>query len=122
MKKIAVTNLLAEGIQLEGIFKSQSSIRIDGYFKGDLIVSSPHGIIVGPKGIIVGTVTAGGLVVLGKVVGQINVEHLEIRKGGLVEGTIKYDDLEIFSGGKLVGTSSTEVSESQQTDSKVLSN
>lgn len=104
MKKIVITNLVSEGVTIEGKINSPSSIRIDGNFKGDIVVESPHGIIVGPNGLIEGTIKSGGLVVLGRVKGNIDVDAIEIRQTGVIEGEMKYKDLEVFSGGKFYGT------------------
>jgi cytoskeletal protein CcmA (bactofilin family) len=104
MKKIVITNLVAEGVTIEGKINSHSSIRIDGTFKGDIVVESSQGIIVGPTGFIEGNIKSGGLVVLGKVKGKIDADSIEIRQSGLIEGEMKYQDLEVFSGGKFYGT------------------
>ncbi len=103
MKKIVITNLVSEGVSIEGKINSASSIRIDGTFKGDIVVEAPHGIIVGPNGVIEGNIKSGGLVVLGKVKGKVDADAIEIRQTGVVEGEMKYSDLEVFSGGKFFG-------------------
>ncbi len=114
MKKIVITNLVSEGVTIEGKVNSPSSIRIDGTFKGDIVVDAPHGIIVGPNGLIEGNIKSGGLVVLGKVKGNIDSDAIEIRQSGIIEGEMKYQDLEVFSGGKFYGTTIDQTKEKKE--------
>lgn len=108
MKKVVVTSLLAEGVEFTGDIKSRSSIRIDGVLRGNIYVTDGGGIILGPKGLIEGSVHASGFIVLGRVKGDVQVEHLEIREGGSVEGDIAYKTIEIYKGGRFSGSTSSE--------------
>lgn len=105
MKKLTIRNFISQGVSLDGEIRADSSVRIDGTFKGRISIAPAHGLIIGPTGEVDGQIEAGGVIVLGKFKGKITANAVEIRKGGNVEGEIFYKALEIFSGGLFKGKS-----------------
>ena len=69
--------VIGETLQIEGTLRFERLLRLDGKFEGDLV--STGDLIVGPRGELVGDVRdMADLVVFGKVIGNINVDHLEL--------------------------------------------
>ena len=67
-------NSIVSGTQLEGDVVSQSDIRIDGIIKGNLNCSSK--VIIGPSGVVEGTIECNCALIEGSFEGVINVEEL----------------------------------------------
>lgn len=73
-----VTTLLSEGTSFEGNINSSSSIRVEGFLKGDIQVE--QNIIVGETGKIIGNITSSKLIVFGTVEGLIKTHVLKVHK------------------------------------------
>ena len=70
-------NRIVEGTQFEGSIRSQSNMRIDGSFEGEIITKGR--LVVGPKGRVKGNVSCGHCEVEGVMEGQIEVAELVAR-------------------------------------------
>ena len=78
-------------------------LRLDGKFEGDLV--STGDLIVGPRGELVGDVRdMADLVVFGKVIGNINVDHLELCGAASIYGDVTCKTLLMDPTVVLVGT------------------
>lgn len=73
-----IMTLVSEGTSFEGKFTSTSSIRIEGFLKGDIQVDK--NLIVGETGKVIGNVNSSKLIVFGTVEGKIKVQSLKIHR------------------------------------------
>lgn len=96
--------LISAGTVLEGDLKSETDLRIDGTIHGNIISSAK--VIVGPEGLVEGTVQSAQADVAGKVVGDINVKDLaSLRARSNVQGNITALSLQIEAGAQFNGQS-----------------
>jgi cytoskeletal protein CcmA (bactofilin family) len=90
-------NLLSSGTLFEGKIQTESDIRIDGIFKGQL--SCKARLIIGPSGQFEGDCQCLNAVVEGNFQGRMKVlETLEVRENGKVRGEIQTKKLVVQSG------------------------
>ena len=96
-------NRIVEGTTFEGNIRSQSNMRIDGHFEGD--ISTKGRLVVGPKGTIKGNVVCAHCEVEGSMEGQIEVaELMALKASAKVAGTVYYGQLSVEAGAQPVGT------------------
>ena len=96
-------NRIVEGTTFEGNIRSESNMRIDGTFEGD--IATKGRIVVGPKGIIKGNVTCNHCEVEGVMEGQIEVKELmALKSSAKVAGQVYYGQLSVEAGAQPVGT------------------
>ena len=96
-------NRIVEGTTFEGNIRSQSNMRVDGAFEGDIVTKGR--LVVGPKGSIKGNVSCAHCDVEGTMEGQIEVaELLALRASAKVSGTVHYGQLSVEAGAQPVGT------------------
>ena len=97
-----VKSALGSGTVIEGKFKFDSPVRVDGTLSGEINSSSV--LIVGKEASIEGTVSVGSLIVLGNVKAEIQASDLvEIRSGGRLDGDISTKRITIEDGGIFQG-------------------
>ncbi len=90
-------NLLSTGSLFEGKTQTESDIRIDGTFKGQLICKAR--LIIGPSGHFEGDCQCLNAVVEGFFQGRMKVhDTLEVRENGKVKGEIQTKKLAVQSG------------------------
>ncbi len=95
-------NRIVEGTHIEGEIRSESNIRIDGSFKGNLTTKGR--LVVGPSGHLEGTVHCQNGEIEGVIIGKITVQQLLSLKGtAKVEGDIFTDKLSIEPGSTFTG-------------------
>lgn len=95
-------NRIVEGTHIEGEIKSESNIRIDGSFKGNLTTKGR--LVVGPAGQIQGTIQCQNAEIEGSIKGKLQVQQLLSLKGSAkVEGDIFTDKLSIEPGSTFTG-------------------
>ncbi len=92
----SISTLISEGCILEGNLKAPAFARIDGQVTGDIIVD--EGLILGEKGTILGNVITKEMVVYGTVIGNIDVNSLEIKSTGEISGEIRTQTLQVENG------------------------
>lgn len=79
--------IVAPGTSIEGDFRSEENIRLDGRVKG--MVRCTKRLVVGEKGQVEGDVKASTAVVAGKVMGNLTVEGaLQLTSTARIEGDI----------------------------------
>jgi cytoskeletal protein CcmA (bactofilin family) len=81
-----IRTLIGEGCKVEGNFFIPNATRIDGIIKGDLTGDS--GVVIGAKGRIEGSIAASEAIIYGTVVGNVDVQRLELKKGSSMNGDI----------------------------------
>lgn len=92
-------NTLVNGTFVEGDVKAQNDFRIDGKLVGNLVCSGK--VIIGPEGLIEGSVKCENALVEGMVKGDIIVSDLlTVMDSGNIVGNIKTDRLIVHAGAK----------------------
>ena len=95
-------NRIVEGTVFEGVIHSESNLRIDGEFKGELITTGR--LVVGPKGKVQGTVHCLCCDVEGVLEGEVTVlELLAMKSTSTVQGDLCYNQLSVEAGAKALG-------------------
>jgi len=98
-----MNTIIGKGSVMEGVFRIDSSVRIDGTVKGEL--SSSDAVIVGTSGQVeVSLLKAKNIVIGGKVVGNLEIEertHLQARS--MLHGDLKTRVLIIEEGAVFKG-------------------
>lgn len=95
-------NRIVEGTSIEGEIKCESNIRIDGSFKGNL--NTKGRLVIGPAGVIDGTISCQNAEIEGILKGKIQVQQLLSLKGSArVEGDIITDKLSVEPGSSFSG-------------------
>ena len=106
-------NRIVEGTIVEGTINSDSNLRIDGEFKGNLITKGR--LVVGLKGKVSGTVNCQCCDVEGTLEGDVTVlELLSMKSSSTVQGDLYYGQLSVEAGAKALGTFRMGVSEGKQ--------
>ena len=96
-------NRIVEGTVIEGVIRSESNLRIDGEFTGELITKGR--LVVGPKGKVQGTVHCLCCDVEGSLEGEVTVlELLAMKATSTVQGDLYYGQLSVDAGAKALGT------------------
>jgi cytoskeletal protein CcmA (bactofilin family) len=96
-------NRIVEGTIIEGAITSDSNLRIDGVFNGELITKGR--LVVGPKGKVTGVVNCLCCDVEGVLEGEVTVlELLAMKKSATVQGDLYYGQLSVEAGAKALGT------------------
>ena len=113
-------NRIVEGTVIEGVIKSESNLRIDGEFTGELITKGR--LVVGPKGKVQGTVHCLCCDVEGTLEGEITVlELLAMKSTSTVQGDLYYGQLSVEAGAKALGTFRMGVAEEVKPQAKTAS-
>ena len=87
-------NALAAGTVIKGNISTESDFRLDGKIEGD--VTCKGKIVVGPKGHVVGNITAPNAEILGKVDGNIHTSSkLTLKSSAIINGDIFIQLVEI---------------------------
>ena len=111
-------NRIVEGTIVEGTINSDSNLRIDGEFKGNLITKGR--LVVGLKGKVSGTVNCLCCDVEGTLEGEVTVlELLSMKSSSTVQGDLYYGQLSVEAGAKALGTFRMGVSEGKQVNKQV---
>ncbi len=98
-----IKSALGPSTVIEGKFKFDTPVRIDGSLTGE--VTSNSVLIVGREASVKGRIEVGSLIVLGAVDGEVVAEDLvEIRTGGELEGDISCKRVTIEDGGFYKGS------------------
>ena len=97
-----IKTAIGEGTIIEGKFKFESPVRIDGELTGEVVSSSV--LIVGETAVVRAQIHVGTLIVFGKVIGDVVAEELvSIRSDGMLEGNINTKRIAIEDGGYFKG-------------------
>ena len=95
-------NRIVEGTQVEGDIKSESNIRIDGHFTGN--INTKGRLVVGKSGKIKGSVQCEHAEIEGVLEGRISVQELlSLKSSSKLEGEIYTEKLSIESGASFTG-------------------
>lgn len=96
-------NRIVEGTTFEGNIHSDSNVRIDGQFIGDL--NTQGRLVIGANGSLEGKIQCGDCEVEGLVKGKLHAKgKVALKSTARVEGEVFYGQLAIESGAELSGT------------------
>jgi cytoskeletal protein CcmA (bactofilin family) len=105
-KQPKLETIIGAGTTLKGELNTEGTVRIDGTLVGNL---NADWVIIGEKGNIRGDVTAKGMIIGGKVDGNLrSCEMVEIKKKGEVWGEIFTTNLIVMEGAIFEGRSSMQ--------------
>ena len=108
-------NRIVEGTVVEGVIRSESNLRIDGEFTGELITKGR--LVVGPKGKVQGNVNCLCCDVEGTLEGEVTVlELLAMKASSTVQGELYYGQLSVEAGAKALGTFRMGVADQKTSD------
>lgn len=98
-----VYNILATGTTVTGSIYTEADFRLDGRIEGD--INCKGKIVVGPRGSIVGNITADNAEIFGEIEGSIKIkEKLVFKSTAKVKGDIFIQTIEIEPGAHFNGT------------------
>jgi cytoskeletal protein CcmA (bactofilin family) len=115
-------NRIVEGTVIEGDIRSESNVRIDGQFVGN--INTRGRLVIGPTGKVEGTVNCENSEIEGFLKGKINVQQLlSLKASAKVEGDILTAKLSIepgatFTGACSMGAKVKEMNNLEQSESK----
>jgi cytoskeletal protein CcmA (bactofilin family) len=92
--------VVGEGLRINGSLSCEGQIRIDGAVEGDI---SARAIVVGPRGNVLGTLTADDVVVLGTVTGIVYACSVTLGPAAAMEGDLVHETLCIEAGAIFTG-------------------
>ncbi len=96
-----IDTLISSSVEIDGDVKSEKTLRLDCYIKGDITGS---GIVIGETGKIFGNIICEDIIISGKVEGNINCSgKFQITNTGEQVGDIEVGSLVIDDGGVLRG-------------------
>ena len=93
---------VAQGVYIKGTLRFENTLRIDGFFEGE--IESSGTLIVGPTGVVISNLDLKEAFISGKVKGNISVkEQLSLRGRAEIEGNIQAPRLSVDEGVSLKG-------------------
>ena len=96
------STVIAKGVKLEGEFKSQGDVLVEGEISGT--IETENSLNVGDEAFVKAGVVAGNAVIAGKVEGNLKIKkHLDLKKTAIINGDIECETVTIESGAKLNG-------------------
>lgn len=98
----SVLSIIAPGLVLNGDLQSEGDIRVEGKIIGNLICKSR--VVIGPQGIIEGTVDSVNATVAGTIVGTLTVrDTLQLLETAKIQGDIVTDKMVVQAGALFTG-------------------
>lgn len=94
--------LIGNGSNMEGVLKSQSGVRVEGVFRGQ--IDSAGEVVIGASGEAHSNIKGASIIVAGKVFGDLVTEgRLTLMANGHIVGNVDAHTLVIVEGGVLNG-------------------
>jgi cytoskeletal protein CcmA (bactofilin family) len=104
-------SLIGTNSNFKGDIETKGTLRVDGKMEGNV---NADWVILGEKAYLKGDITARGIIVGGKVEGNLRAkETVEIKSKGQVSGDISTGKLTIIEGGMFDGRSFMQKGESK---------
>jgi len=95
----------------KGEINTSGTIRIDGTLEGNVI---SDWVVLGEKGIIKGDITSSGIIVGGRIEGNVKAKDIiEIKSKGKIIGDIQTPKLTIMEGGIIEGRTTMQMDEAK---------
>lgn len=95
-------SVISEQCQFQGTLDLQGSLRIDGALEGN--VDNAKYVTVSKTGTVKGDITAQGVVIIGKMTGDIVADSVEILADAKITGNIRSKSILIEGGAKVSAT------------------
>ena len=95
-------SVISEQCQFQGTLDLQGSLRIDGALEGN--VDNAKYVTVSKTGTVKGDITAQGVVIIGKMAGDIVADSVEILADAKITGNIRSKSILIEGGAKVSAT------------------
>jgi cytoskeletal protein CcmA (bactofilin family) len=99
------TNILTQGLEINGSIKFSNDMIVDGKIDGE-IISDKGKVTIAENARIKGDVKAGEVKLYGKVEGTITSDRCELKEKSLLKGDIKTKTLSMEEGATLQGKTS----------------
>jgi len=118
-RKAGVTDtLVGAGTMFSGLMKSDTDVRIEGDYQGD--IESKGSIVIGEGGVAKSNITARDVTIAGKVYGDVHTfGKLVITATGQLHGNSQSAILLVQEGGVLNGSSQMEKSDKRPSGSEM---
>ena len=98
-------NQIAKGTQIQGDIKTEGVLRVDGTLKGS--IESTGKVVVGPSGVIEGSIVCASANIAGQVKAKVQVKELmHLQASAKLHGDITVGKLAIEPGATFSGTCS----------------
>ncbi|MBR0111015.1 MAG: polymer-forming cytoskeletal protein [Bacteroidales bacterium] len=96
---------LSAGSTLKGNFYSETDIRVDGLFEGDIITKGKT--VIGESALVRGTIVCAKADVWGKIEGKVFVKDLlDLKSSASIDGEFHFSRLQVEIGAGITGTCS----------------
>jgi len=95
-------SVISEECQFQGTLDLQGSLRIDGKLEGN--VDNAKYVTISKTGSVKGDITAQGVVLIGKMTGNICADNVEILSEAKINGNIRSKSILIEGGAKVSAT------------------
>lgn len=95
-------SVISEQCQFQGTLDLQGSLRIDGALEGN--VDNAKYVTISKSGTVKGDITAQGVVIIGKMTGDIVADSVEILADAKITGNIRSKSILIEGGAKVSAT------------------
>jgi len=93
---------IQDSTRITGNISGPGDLALDGELQGDISIAGL--LVIGEKGSVQGKVTAGNIILAGRVRGCVRVEErIEIRSSGRMEGNVACEKIAIAEGAFLDG-------------------
>jgi len=118
-KKEYIKAILGEGTNFHGTLKYKGTVRIDGFFEGDIITEDI--LIVGENGVVKGIIEAGTVHVYGSIIGEIKANNkVEVKSTAQILGDISSPILTVEEGVRLLGNCNISQDITKERQNKLL--
>ena len=99
-------SVLDKTVSIKGDINFADTLEIQGSVVGNILPASNtiSFLIIGKNSEITGDITSSHVIVSGKVIGNINAQHIEIEESARIFGSVVYKSIEIHSGAKIDGS------------------
>lgn len=95
-------SIIRDSTRITGNISGPGDLALDGELQGDISISGL--LVIGEKGSVQGKVTAGNMILAGRVRGRVRVEvGIEIRSSGRMKGDVACAKIAIAEGAFLEG-------------------
>lgn len=109
-----VKTTMRKDIYSEGEIRFSTSLRLECFFKGN-IISENGFVVISPTSTVIGNITAGTIMVAGKVIGNlVAAKKVELFSGSEVIGSIKAPKFRMEDDVKFEGECDTFYEEDQR--------
>lgn len=97
----AAISFISSDLVIEGNIISDGELHIDGSVQGDVQVNV---CVIEANGVVQGSISAGMVVVRGKVFGPINAVEVHLHAGAHVEGDVTNETISVENGAQIYGS------------------